>query len=48
MYIIIGMDTAGIHGTIHLLMRTVEEAQEVEVTPPYISKTGYQIDLIEL
>jgi hypothetical protein len=48
MYIAIGMGTAGIQGTIHLPICTVEEAQEVEVTPPYISKTGDQIDLIEL
>jgi hypothetical protein len=35
-------------GTRLIPICTVEEAQEVEVTPPYIPQTGDQIDLIEL
>jgi len=45
MYIIIGMGTAGIHGIKHLIIRTVEEAQEVEVTPVYIPILIEQIGL---
>jgi hypothetical protein len=45
---IIMVGVMDIGGTRTIPICTVEEAQEVEVTPPYIPQTIDQLDLIEL